>query len=142
MYIDTLDDIVNKYSNSYHSTIKTKPVDVKSSRYTDYRKENNEKDPKFKIDDIVRISKYLIFLQKVTNWSENVFLIKKVRNTVPRTYVVNELNGEEIVLWRGIIKKYFKKSWEPEKVIREKTINHMLNGKDTIIRWIDKEDIV
>ena len=40
----------------------------------------------------------LIFLQKVTNWSENVFLIKKVRNTVPRTYVANELNGEEIVL--------------------------------------------
>ena len=57
MYIDKLHDIVNKY-NTYHSTVKMKPVDVKSSTYIDFIKENNEKDPKFKIGDIVRISKY------------------------------------------------------------------------------------
>ena len=48
VYIDKLDDIVNKYNNTYHSTIKTKPLDVKSSTYIEYSKEINNKDPKFK----------------------------------------------------------------------------------------------
>ena len=55
VYIDKLDNIVNKYNNTYHSTIKMKPVDEKSSTYIDFSKYNNEKDPKFKIGDIVRI---------------------------------------------------------------------------------------
>ena len=57
MYIDKLDDILNKYNNTYHSTIKMKPVDVKSNTYIDSGKEVNEKDPKFKIGDNVGISK-------------------------------------------------------------------------------------
>ena len=65
MYIDKLDDIVNKYNNTYHSTIKMKPVDVKSNTYINCRKEINDKDPKFKIGDIVRMSKYKKNLQKV-----------------------------------------------------------------------------
>ena len=56
--VDKLDVIVNKYNNTYHSTIKMKPVDVKSNTYIDSSKEINNKDPKFKISDIVRISKY------------------------------------------------------------------------------------
>ena len=55
VYIDKLDDIVNKYNNTCHSTIKMKPVDVKSSTYINSSKEINDKDPKFKIGDIVRI---------------------------------------------------------------------------------------
>ena len=58
VYIDKLDDIVNKYNNTYHSTIKMKPVDVKSNTYINSSKEINDEDPKFKIGDIVRISKY------------------------------------------------------------------------------------
>ena len=58
MYIDKLDDIVNEYNNTYHSTIKMNPVDVKSSTYIDSSKEINIKDPIFNIGDIVRISKY------------------------------------------------------------------------------------
>ena len=58
VYIDKLDDIVNKYNNTYHSTIKMKPVDVKSNTYINCRKEINDKDPKFKIGYIVRMSKY------------------------------------------------------------------------------------
>ena len=58
MYIDQLDDLVNKYNDTYHSIIKTKPVSIKSKICIDFIKENNEKDPKFKISDIVRISKY------------------------------------------------------------------------------------
>ena len=58
VYIDKLDDIANKYNNTYHRTIKMKPVDVKSSTYIDPSKEINDEDPKFKIGDIARISKY------------------------------------------------------------------------------------
>ena len=58
MYIDKLDDIVNKYNNTYHSTIEMKPVNLKSSIYLDFGIENNDKDPKFKVGDYVRISKY------------------------------------------------------------------------------------
>ena len=58
VYIDKLDDIVNKYNDTYENTIKIKPVDVKSSTYIDSRNENNDKDPKFKVGDFLRISKY------------------------------------------------------------------------------------
>ena len=74
-----------KYNNTYHSTIKMKPVDVKSNTYIDFNKETNSKDPKFKIGDIIRISKYKnIFAKGYTpNWSEEVFLTKKFKNTIP-----------------------------------------------------------
>ena len=85
VYIDKLDDIVNKYNNTYHSTIKMKPVDIKSNTYIDSSKEINDKNPKFKIGDNVRISKYPNIFPKgyTLNWSEEVFVIKKVKNTVP-----------------------------------------------------------
>ena len=91
--IDQLDDIVGEYNNTYHITIKMKPVDVKDNTYIDFKKEVNDKDPKFKVGDHVRISKYKnIFAKGYTpNWSEEVFVIKKVKNTVPWTYVINDL---------------------------------------------------
>ena len=99
MYIDKLDDIVNKYNNTYHSTNKMKPVDVKSSTYIDSSKEINNKDPKFKIEGTVGIRKYKNIFTKsyVPNCFEEVFVIKKVKNTVPLTYVINDFKGEEIV---------------------------------------------
>ena len=66
MYINKLDDIVNKYSNTYHRTIKVNSVDVKSNTYIDSCKEINDKNPKFKIGDFVRISNIKVFLLKVT----------------------------------------------------------------------------
>ena len=83
--IDKLDDIVNEYNNTYHRTIKMKPVDVKDNAYIDFGKEVNDKDPKFKVGDHVRISKYKnIFAKGYTpNWSEEFFVIKEVKNTVP-----------------------------------------------------------
>ena len=79
MYIDKLGDIVNKYDNTYHSTIKMKPADVKSNAYIESSKQVNDKNSKFKIDDIVRISKYKnIFAKGYTlNWSEEIFVIKR-----------------------------------------------------------------
>ena len=80
MDIDKLVDIVNKYSNIYHRTIKAKPIDVTSSIYIDFGVENNDKDPKFKVSDHVRISKYKKIFAKgyAPNWSEEAFVIKKV----------------------------------------------------------------
>ena len=99
VYIDKLDDIVNEYNNTYHRTIKMKPVDVKDNIYIDFKKEVNDKDPKFKVSDYVRISKYRnIFAKGYTpNWMEEVFVIKKVKSTVPWTYIINDLNGEELL---------------------------------------------
>ena len=72
-----LDDIVNKYNNAVHRTIKTKPIDVTGDFYPEYNKNFNKKDPKFKVGDNVRISKYKnIFAKGYTpNWSKEVFVI-------------------------------------------------------------------
>ena len=85
VYIEKLDDIVNKYNNTYRSTIKIKPGDVNTC--INSSKENNDEDLKFKIGDVVRISKYKNIFAKgyVPNWSEEVTLIKKVKNCVPWT---------------------------------------------------------
>ena len=77
-----------------------KPVDVKDNTYIDFKKEVNDKDPKFKVGDHVRISKYKnIFTKGCTpNWSEDVLVVSKFKNTLPWTYVINDLNGEEIIV--------------------------------------------
>ena len=132
MCIDKLDDILNKYNNTYHSTIKMQPVDVKSSTYIDSSKEINDKDPKFKIGDIVRISKYKNIFAKgyVPNWSEEVFVIKKVRNTVPWTYVISDLKVEEIVgtFCEKEEQKTNQKEFRVEKVIKRK-------GNKLYVKW-------
>ena len=99
MYIDKLDDIINEYNNTYHRKIKMKPVDINDYTYIDFEKEVNNKDPKFKIGNYIRISKYKSIFAKgyMPNWSEEVFVTKKVKNTVPWTYIINDVNGEEII---------------------------------------------
>ena len=114
VYIDKLDDIVNEYNNTYHRTIKMKPVDVKDNTYINFGKELNDKDPKFKVGDQVRISKYKNIFAKgyTSNSSEEVFVIQKVKNTaVPWTYVISDRNGEKIIgtLWKRIAKNNSKR---------------------------------
>ena len=98
MYIDELDDIVGDYNNTYHRTIKMKPANVKDNTYIDFKRKVNDKDPKFKVSDRVRISKYKnIFAKGYTpNWFEKIFVVSKIKNTVQWIYVINDLNGEEI----------------------------------------------
>ena len=96
VYINKLDDIVNEYNNTYHRTIKMKPVDVKDNTYIDFEKEVNDKDPKFKVGDHVdqfgiSIHKNIFAKGYMPNWSEEVFIINKTRNTVPWTYVMKLL---------------------------------------------------
>ena len=83
VYIDKLNNIVNEYNNTYHRTIKMKPVYVKDNTYINSSKEVNDKDPKLQVGDHVGISKYKnIFAKRYTpNWSEEVFVIKEVKNT-------------------------------------------------------------
>ena len=98
VYIDKLDDIVNEYNNTKHRTTKMKPIDVKDNTYIDFGKEVNDNYPKFKVGDRVRISKYENIFSKgyTPNWSEEVFVIQKIKNTVLWAYVIHDLNGEEI----------------------------------------------
>ena len=99
MYIDKLDDIINKFNNTYHRTIKVKPVDVRPCTYIDSSKQINNQDPEFKIGDIVRISKCKKNFAKcyVPNWSEEICQIKNVKSTVPWTYIISYLKREEII---------------------------------------------
>ena len=124
IYFDVLDDIVNKYNNTVHKTIKMKPIDVTDDSYAEYNEDFNKKDPKFKVGDNVRISKYKnIFAKGYTpNWSEEVFVIKKVKNTVPWTYVINDLNGEEIagIFYKKELQRTNQKEFRIEKVIKRK----------------------
>ena len=80
VYIDKIDDIVDEYNNTYHTTIKMKPIDVEDNTYINTRKKINNKDPKFKVGDYVRISKYKNIFAKgyMPNWSEEIFIFKKV----------------------------------------------------------------
>ena len=90
MYTDKLDDTVSEYNNTYHRLIKMKPVDVKDNTYINVGKEVNEKGPKFKVGDHVKISKCKnVFAKGYTpNCSEEIFVIKEVKNIAPSTYVL------------------------------------------------------
>ena len=88
IYFDVLDNIVNKYNSTVHRTIKMKPIKVTSDSYAEYNEDSNKKDLKFKVGDHVRILKYKnIFAKLYTpNWSEELFVVSKIRNPVPWTY--------------------------------------------------------
>ena len=140
MYNHNLNNILNEYNNTYHRTIKIKPVDVKDGTYIDSmelhsNKEVNDTDPKFKFGDHVRISKHKsIFPKNYTpNWSDEVFVIKKVKNIVLWAYVINYLNGDKII--ETFYEKELQKTNQQECSI-EKVINYMSNGKVMIVRLI------
>ena len=99
VYFDVLDDIVHKYSNTVHRSTKIKPIYIESDSYAEYKEDSNETDPKFKVGDYIRISKYKnIFAKGYTqNWSEEDFVVSKIKNTVPWTFVISDSNGEPII---------------------------------------------
>ena len=96
VYFAVLDNIVDKYKNTAHRTIKMKPVDVTSESYAEYNEGSNETRPK--VGDRVKISKQKnVFAKGYTQkWSEEVFIISKIKNTVLWTYVISDLNREKI----------------------------------------------
>ena len=132
VYFNVLDDIVDDCNNTYHTTIKLKPKDVKSNCYAEYNEESNEKDPKFKVGDHARISKYKNIFAKgyAPNWSEQVFVISKIKNTVPWTYGINDLDGEEIlgIFYEEELQKTIQEEFKIEKVIKRK-------GNKLYVKW-------
>ena len=101
-----------------------KSADVKGNTYINSTKEVNDKDPKFKVGDHVRISKFKNNFAKgyTPNWSEEVFVIKEVKNTIPWTYVINDLNGDEIIgtFYEKELQKTNQQEIRIEKVIKKK----------------------
>ena len=149
VYIDKLYDIVYEYNNTYHRAIKMKPVDVKDDTYIDFLKKVNDRDPKFKVGDHVRISKYKnVFAKGYTpNWSEEVFVISKIKNTVPWTYVINDLNGEESIgtFYEKELQNTNQKEFRIEKVIKREGDNLYVKWKgynNSFNNWINKKDLV
>ena len=147
VYIDKLNDIVNEYNNTCRTTVK--PVDVKDNIYINSCKEVNDKDPKFQVGDHVRISKYKNILGKgyTRNWSEEVFVIKKVKNTVSWTQVIKDLNGEEIVgtFYEKEFQKPNQENFRIEKIIKKKVDERYVKWKgfnNSFNSWTDKKDAI
>ena len=112
VYFDVLDDIVNKYNSTVHRSIKMKPVDVTTDSYAEYNEDSNEKYPKLKVGDHVRISKYEKNFAKgfTQDWSEDVFVFTKIKDTVLWTYVISDLSSEKITSfyqknYKNLVKK-------------------------------------
>ena len=110
-----------------------KPIDVKNNTYINIGKEVNDKDPKFlKINDHLRISKNKnIFAKGYTpNCSEEIFVIKQIKSTVPWIYVINDLNGEEIIgtFYEKELQKIDQQGFRIEKVIEKK-------GSKLYVEW-------
>ena len=109
-----------------------KPVVDKSDSYDEYNVDSNEEDPKFKAADHVRISKYKnIFAKGYTpNCSEEVLAVSKIKNTFPWTYVISDLNGEEIVgtFYEKELQRTNQKAFRIERIIKRK-------GKKLYVKW-------
>ena len=92
VYFDASDDIINKNNNTVHRTIKMKPIDVTSDSYAECNEDSNVTKPKVKVGNHVRISKYKnIFAKEYTQtWSEKVFVVSKIKNTVRWTYAISD----------------------------------------------------
>ena len=126
-----------------------KPIDVRPNSYAECNVVSNRKDTKFQVRDYIRISKCKnIFTKGYTpNWSEEVFLISKIENTVPWTYVISDFNSEKIIgtSYEKELQKTNQEEFRIEKVIKRK-------GNKLYVKWkgydnslnscIDKKDIV
>ena len=149
IYFDVLHDIVDKYNNTVHKTIKIKPViEVTGDYYAEYNEDLSNKKTKFKLDDNVIISKYKnIFAKGYTpNWSEEVFIIDKIKNTVPWTYAISDLNGEKSTgsFYEKELQKTNQKEFRIEKELKRKGDKLYIKWKgcnDSFNSWINKKDL-
>ena len=129
--------------------MKIKPINVTSDSYAEYNEDSNKRNPKFKVGDNVRISKYKNLFAKgyVPNWLEEIFVIKKVKNTVPWTHDIIDLNNEEIIgrFFEKELQKTNQKEFRIEKMLKRKGDKLYVKWKgynNSFNSWINKKDIV
>ena len=141
--------IVNKYNNTVHRTIQIKPINVTSDSSAQHNEDSNVTKPKFQVSDHVRISKYKnLFAKRYTqNWSEEVFVVSKVKNTVPWTYVISDLNGEKIAgsFYEKELQKASQEKFRMEKVLKRKGDKLYVKWKgydNSFNSWIDIKDLI
>ena len=121
VYFNVLDDIVDKYNNTYHGSIKMKPKDVTDDSFV-YNEESNKKDSKFKVGDNVRVSS-------------------------PWTYIITDLNVEETmgIFYEKELQKTDQKEFRSEKVIKKKGDKLYVKWKsydNSFNSWFDKKDLI
>ena len=140
VHVDKVDDLVNKYSNTYHRTIKMKPADVKSKTYIEFNRENNNK-----VRNHVIISKHknLVAKSDVLNWSVKVFVIEEIKNNVTWAYINGDLNGEKIIgkFYKKELQKINQKQFRDEKAMKRKDDSLYVKQKGqnySFNSWIDK----
>ena len=126
-----------------------KPINVKNNTYINFKNDVNNVNPKFKVGDHVRISKFKNIFAKgyMPNWSEEIFVIKKVKNTVSWTYIINDVNGEEIIgtFYEKELQKTNQQKFRIEKVIKKKGDKLYVKWKgydSSFNSWIDKKDLI
>ena len=126
-----------------------KPIDVTDDSYAEYNEDSNKRNPKFKVSDHVRISKYKNIFAKghVLNWSEEIFVINKIKNIVPWTYAISDLNGEGITasFYEKELQKTNQKELRIEKVLKRKGDKLYVKWKgydNSFDSWINKKDLV
>ena len=140
VYINVLDDIVNKYNNTVHRTRKMKPTVVTSDSYAEYNEDSNKKYHKFNVRDLVKISKYKIIFAKENkqNCHKKFLLLAKLKVQIRGLYVTSDLNGESITgsFYEKELKTTSQEKATMEKIIKKRVINCMTNGKETIIHLI------
>ena len=149
VYINVLGDLVNKYNDKVHRKIKMKPTDVISDPYAEYNGDSNVTKPKFEVGDHIKIPKYKTIFAKeyMRNWSEDVSVVSKITNTVPRTYVISDLNGEKIAgsFYEKKLQKTSQEKFRIEKVLKRKGDKLYVKWKgydNSFNSWIDKKDLV
>ena len=145
VYFDVLDDIVNKYNNTVHRSIRMKPID---DSYAKYNEDSNVTKPKSKVGDHVMISKYknIFALGYTQHWSKEVFIVSKIKNTVPWTYVISDLNVEAIAgsFYEKELQKTSQEKFRIEKVLKRKGDKLYVKWKrynQSFKSWIDKKDL-
>ena len=136
VYFDVIDDIVDNYKNTIHRSIKMRTIDVTSVSYAACNEDSSETKPKLKVGDHFKISKG--YTQK---WSERAFVVSKIKNTVPWTHVISDLNGEPII--RSFFEKELQKtSQEKSRIEKGDKLYVKCKGYDSCFNsWIGKKDL-
>ena len=123
-----------------------KSVSIKNNTYINFDKQINNKDPELKVGDYLRISEYKKFFTKgyTPNWSEEAFVIKKIKNNVPWTYIISDLNDEEIIgtFYVKELRKTNQKEFRREKEINRKANKLYVKWKgydNSFNNWINKK---